>query len=251
MKTFKSHFNIFLEKIKKGENFAYSRFSDGELRIMQNIELQLDDNHFKLGNSKQSVKYHPEDHKHFIPSEHQFFRDKLMGSYRFKKENYYVGLSCRCCVGENDFKQMCDWYGGDINSDNLTWSNLFMNSNYPRFINEFVPILSDKKVVYILNENAKIDELPFEVVKDFRVGPNCIINDYNLIEEVKKWINENDIKDHVFLFSASSLSNFMIHQLFDFNEKNTYIDVGTTLNPYLGMKARRGYHNGNNKVCIW
>lgn len=251
MKTFKSHFDLLLGKLKNGENFAYSRFSDGELRIMQNIELKLSNNHYKIGNETGNVKYYSEDHKHFNPSEHQFYRDRLMESYKFKKDNYYVGLSCRCCVTNEEFNQMCEWYEGDINSDNLTWANLFLNSNYSRFINEFVPLLKDKKVVYILNENGDINGLPFKVIKDFRVGYNCIINNYGLIEEVKTWIEENDITNHVFLFSASSLSNFMIHQLFDFNEKNTYIDIGTTLNPFLKMKARRGYHNGNNKICIW
>ena len=174
-----------------------------------------------------------------------------MEAYKFKKDNYFVGLSCRCCVGNSDFKEMCDWYDGNIESDNLTWANLFLNNNYPRFMNEFVPLLKGKEVVYILNENATLNDLPFKVKKDFRVGENCIINNYELIEDIKQWMIENDINDHIFLFSASSLSNYMVHQLFDFNEKNTYIDVGTTLNPLLKMKARRGYHNGNNKICIW
>jgi hypothetical protein len=251
MKTFKGHFEMLLDKLKNGENFAYSRFSDGELRIMQNLELKLADDHYLIGNSKGGGRYEAEDHKHFNPTEHQFYHDRLMDSYKFKKDNYFVGLSCRCCVGERDFNEMLEMYEGDTESDNLTWSNLFLNGNYPDFMNKFVPELKGKKVVYVLNENADLSGLPFDVVKDFRVGKNCIINDYPLIEVIKKWIEENDIKDHVFLFSASSLSNFMIHQLYEFNDNNTYIDVGTTLNPQLGMKGRRGYHRGNSKICIW
>lgn len=252
MKTFESHFNMLLQKLRNGEHFGYSRFSDGELRIMQNQELVLASNYFKIGNEVSNGSYHAEDLKHFNPEEHQFYRERLMDAYRFKKENYYVGLSCRCCVGTQDFQQMLDWYEGDVNSDNLTWANLFLNANYGRFMKEFLPEIGKYKVVYIVNENAKLDKIPYiKVVKDFRVGPNCIINDYGLIEEVKQWIEENSIENHVFLFSASSLSNYMIHQLFEFNDKNTYIDIGTTLNPYIGMKATRGYHKGNQKVCIW
>lgn len=251
MKTFEGHFKMLLDKLKAGEHFGYCRFSDGELRIMQNLELVLAADHFKIGDKKTGGSYAEEDHKHFDPKQHQFFHEKLMESYRFKKDNYFVGLSCRCCVGEADFKQMLEWYGGDVNSDNLTWSNLFLNGNYNRFISEFLPELKNKKIVYVVNENADLSRLPFDVVKDFRVGKNCIINNYGLIDEIKKWMDENEIKDHVFLFSASSLSNFMVHQLFDYNDKNTYIDIGTTLNPYIGMKARRGYHTGNKKICIW
>lgn len=251
VKTFQGHFDMILDKLKIGVPFGYARYSDGELRIMQNLETQIGSNFHVIGNKRGGGNYHDEDHKHFNPKVHQFHRTKLMEAFRFKKDNYYVGLSCRCCVGEKDFKQMCDWYDGDVESDNLTWSNLLLNGNYPQFVNKFIPEFKKKKIVYILNENANLSGLPFNVVKDFRVGENCIINNYGLIDEIKTWITDNDIFNHVFLFSASTLSNFMVHQLFDFNDKNTYIDIGTTLNPYLGMKGTRGYHNGNNKICVW
>lgn len=242
---------MLLNKLKNNEHFGYCRFSDGELRIMQNLETQIGDNFHVIGSHRGGGSYHLEDHKHFNPKEHQFYHDKLMESFRFKKDNYFVGLSCRCCVGEKDFKQMLDWYEGDTESDNLTWSNLFLNGNYANFIEKFIPEFKGKKIVYIVNENADLTGLPFEVIKDFRVGANCIINNYDMIEEIKKWVDENDIKDHLFLFSASSLSNFMVHQLFEHNNDNTYIDLGTTLNPLMGMKGRRGYHSGNKKICIW
>lgn len=251
MKDFIKHFYLLLEKLKNGENFAYARYSDGELRIMQNLKTQISSNFYIVGNEKGGGNYNQEDYKDFDPEKHQFYRDKLMEAYQFKKTNYFVGLSCRCCVGEKDFKQMLEWYDGDTNSDYLTWANLLLNGNYPLFIKHFIPELKKKNIVYILNENAKLEGLPFDVVKDFRVGPNCIINDYDKIEEIKKWIDVNKIENHVFLFSASSLSNFMIHQLFEHNDKNTYIDVGTTLNPYIGLSGRRGYHKGNKKICIW
>jgi hypothetical protein len=251
MKTFKGHFDMLLTKFKNGENFGYSRFSDGELRIMQNLETQIGDNFYKIGDMVGRGSYHKEDHKHFDPKQHGFYREKLMEAYRFKHKDYYVGLSCRCCVGADDFKLMCDWYDGDIESDNLTWANLHLNGNYSRFMNEMVPEFKNKEIVYIVNENANLDGLPFNVVKDFRVGVNCIINNYDLIEDIKQWIGDNSIVNHVFLFSASSLSNFMIHQLLQYNSDNTYIDIGTTLNSYMGMKGKRGYHTGNDKICVW
>jgi len=251
MKTFRGHFEMLLKKLEDGEHIAYSRFSDGELRIMQNVELVLASGHCKIGKKVSPNQYKKEDHKHFIPSEHAFYREKLMEAYRFKKEKYFVGLSCRCCVGNSDFKQMLEWYDGDSESDNLTWANLFLNGNYPLFMEKIVPLFSKKKIVYILNENANTKNLPFEVVKEFKVGFNCFVNNYDMIEEIKEWIKKNDIEDHIFLFSASSLSNLMIHQLFDFCDKNAYLDIGTTLNPMLGMQAKRGYHTGNKKMCIW
>ena len=42
-------------------------------------------------------------------------------------------------------------------------------------------------------------------------------------------INDNDIKDHVFLISAASLSNLIVHQLYEMNDQNTYIDKSKNL----------------------
>lgn len=255
MKTFKGHFQLIKSLLLKKENFAFTRFSDGELRILQNLETRIDSNFYQIGDAKYQVSqntYHPEDHKHWVPGEHEFHRTKLMDAFKHKQKNYYVGLSCRCCVGENDFNQQIDWRGDD--DEFLTWSNLFVNSNYPLFMSEMVPLFKNFKVVYIVNENAKLQNLPFTVEKDFRVGYNCIINNYGLIEEIAKWIKENKIENHLFLFSASSLSNMMIHQLYSKFSNNTYMDIGTTLNWFLEMKGSRDYLRGGptlHQTCIW
>lgn len=255
MKTFKGHFQLIKNLLLKKENFAFTRFSDGELRILQNLETRIDNSFYQIGDVKYQVAqntYHPEDHKHWVPGEHEFYRTKLMDAFKHKQKNYFVGLSCRCCVGENDFKQQVDWRGGD--DEFLTWSNLFVNSNYPLFMSEIVPIFKDFKVIYIVNENAKVENLPFKLEKDFRVGYNCIVNNYDLIEEISKWIEENKIENYLFLFSASSLSNMMIHQLYSKFSNNTYMDIGTTLNWFLEMKGSRDYLRGGptlHQTCIW
>lgn len=250
MKDFKDHFFLLYDKLKNNENFAFSRFSDGELRIMQNKELILGDKYNKIGEKTTNGNYHPEDRKSVNPQTHPHISQKLMEAYKHKQDNYYVGLSCRCCVGQEDFDQMLDWRGGD--DEFLTWSNLWVNGNYSLFREYMIPEFKNHKIVYVLNENANIDGLPFSVEKDFRIGENCIINEFNKHEEVAIWIEENQIKDHVFLFSASSLSNFMIYELFKKYPENTYMDIGTTLNIELGMKGIRLYLIGQNKkICIW
>lgn len=250
MKDFKEHFFLLYNKLKNNENFAFSRFSDGELRIMQNQELVLGDNYYKIGDSINGGAYYPEDRKSVNPHTHPHIQEKLMEAYKFKTHNYYVGLSCRCCVGDADFNQMIDWRGGD--DEFLTWSNLWVNGNYDLFRQYMIPEFSKHKIVYVLNEHANLNGLPFKVAKDFRVGENCIVNEFNKHVEIAKWIEENNIKNHVFLFSASSLSNFIIYELFKKYGENTYIDIGTTLNIELGMKGIRGYLIGaNKKICIW
>lgn len=252
MKDFKEDFFVLLNKLKSGEHFAFSRFSDGELRLLQRRELVLGVNFNKIGSRVRKSRYVEEDRKSVNLQDHPHVYEKLMEAYLFKKHNYHVGLSCRCCVGDRDFRQMVAWYGeGD---EFLTWANLLINSNYKLFREHFIPEFSNHKIVYILNKKGNLDGLPFKVEKDFRVGSNCIVNDFGKHKEVAKWIEDNDISDHVFLFSASSLSEMMIYELFKEYDNNTYIDIGTTLNVELGMRSIREYMVGGKyakRTCIW
>lgn len=242
--------------LKEKEPFAFNRFSDGELFILQNKELILGENLVKVGDTITAGIYKKEDHKHFDPEQHQFFQEKLVDSFRFSKKNYFKGLSCRCCVGDVDFKWQLDFLQG--NTENLTWANLLVNGNYEAVINEIYPLFNEYKTVIVCNDKADITPMPF-ITKDFRVGYNAMINDYDLIDKIKNWISSNGIEGYLFLFSASSFSKIAIHQLYEFSDKNTYIDIGTTLNPFMDMRPDRSYlkeywlnEKGNDlkKICI-
>ena len=52
VKDFNSAFDQILTMIEKKENFAFTRFSDGELFIMQNKTVVLADNHYITGDVK-------------------------------------------------------------------------------------------------------------------------------------------------------------------------------------------------------
>ena len=175
MKDFKAHFDFFKQKIVNKENFAFSRFSDGEMFILQNKELKLSENLIQMGEVKQSGPYRKDDFKHFNPSEHKEFRDTLVKIFQHKQKNYYKGISCSCCVGKENFDFQIDLHGGD--DESLTWANLWVNSNYPLFIQQILPLFYSKKCIFVGNKNANIKTLPF-IVKDFRVGYNAMVNDY-------------------------------------------------------------------------
>jgi len=71
-----------------------------------------------------------------------------------------------------------------------------------------------------------------------------MINDYNIVEEVKTYIADNNIENHIILCSAASLSNYVTYECFKENPNNTFLDIGSCLNPLLnleGWKYTRGY----------
>ena len=93
MKFEEDFFNL-LGKLKRNEPFAYTRFSDGEICVMQDKELKLADDHVVMGEIRYSFGYSKDDHKHYDPKQHGFLKDALIEAYKYKKENYFVGGVC-------------------------------------------------------------------------------------------------------------------------------------------------------------
>ena len=270
-KDFKEELFKFVEKLRNQEPFAFSRFSDGELRILQNKELILSEDEIIIGEHRNTrhYKFPIYDQKHFNPTEHREVREKLIECLSHKQDNYYKGICCKCCLSgkhgltvEEEFDQQLNLAQTDKNDNHITWSNLFLNSNYPLYLEHIVPYFFNYDVYLVVNEHAKLDKVPFPIIKDFRVGNNCMVNDIDLIDKLKKEIKDNNIKNSLFLVSAATLSNFIIKDLFEFENSNTYIDIGTTLQPFLQLPSDRryiqGYWHGDPngrqdliKKCVW
>ena len=230
---FKKDLNNLFKKLKNRENFAFLRFSDGELFVLENKKLIISKKYWSLENKKYFANFSADDQKKFLPLKHQFYRRKLYDSLKFKKKNYFKGISCSCCNGKNSVLFMKNITKDD---KNLTFSNLLQNSNYIFFIEKIVKLLKKRKIILISNKNHDPKKLPFKINKKFDIGKNCFINDYYLVNKVKNYINKNKIKNYVFLISASSLSNVLIFELFKKFDKNTYLDIGSTLNPYYNIQ---------------
>jgi hypothetical protein len=237
-KKFTEDFYLLLNKFYNSENFAYSRFSDGELFILQNKKLIISDKYWILDEKLTLSNFSQADKKEFIPERDFFYRAKLVESLIFEKKNYFKGISCTCCNGKNAVALMKSYCK---NFDLLTFCNLLQNGNYKLFLDLFVKKFADKEIVLIANKNFNIDFLPFKIKKKFNVGYNCFINDYNLIDIISEYIKNNKISNHIFLVCASSLSNLIIHQLFDKYDNNTYLDIGSTLNIFDKNMGSRFY----------
>jgi len=243
IKDYKKDFDFLATKLKNKENFAFSRFSDGEFFIMNNQKVVLAPGFFITGDRVGHNVYTEEEQKEFLPGKHEFHRQKLIESFQYVAGNYYKGICTRNDVGQEAF----DWQlqlHGEKGQENLTFANLLINSNYARYVEEIVPLYKDREIIYVVNELADLSGLPFEVKKDFRIGSNCMVDNYGTVELVKDYISQNNIRDHLVLCSAASLSNFIIHECFKENPNNTFIDTGSALNPYQnleGWKYTRGY----------
>ena len=79
---FNNEITSLYEKFKSGEHFAFSKFADGEFSILINQGLTNCDGWT------------------FNPDEHSFYRKKLVESYQYVAKNYYIGIGCKCCMGD-------------------------------------------------------------------------------------------------------------------------------------------------------
>ena len=233
MKDFKQEFYKYLTKLQLHEPFAFSRWADGELWILENKSYSL---------SPTSHGYlNPEDQKEFNSETHKFHHDKLWDAFRYKSKTYHIGITTNSDAGIVGYSPR-DWMIDNSDSDieNITFANLFINSNYYDFREKVLPTFDEYEIVIMCNENSKLDKFK-NVIKDFRVGSNCIINDDNKIEEIVEYTRETKPEGKLFLFCASSLGNICIHKLHEIAPNNTYLDLGSALNPDLELGIDRGY----------
>lgn len=238
MKTFKGDFDKFLNKIKLGEHFSLSRWGDGELMI-------LEDKFIDLRNQKNGeFRYDPNN------SDYRYVKHMLDVSFCNKDDEYYIGIACPCCVGDEKYNHMKKLSQQD--EEHLTWANIYVNSNYKYFLSEFVPEMINHDVIMVVNEKADTSKLPFDVEKTYKIGTDAWLNDYSVVNKIKN--DYQNSKDKIFLFAAGPLANILTYELWFLNKNNTYIDIGSTLDVQMGMKPTRGYHIGAktlNKTCIW
>ena len=97
-KTPAGDFDIINSLLEKRENFAFSRFSDGEVLVLNRIEVSMAPSNNKIGHATFNAENPKDDVKHYIPEEHESFRSLLEDSLRYRANNYYKGISCKCCL---------------------------------------------------------------------------------------------------------------------------------------------------------
>lgn len=242
MKTFGNDFDKFLKKIENDEPFSITRFGDGELSIIEGRALNL------LNKGNGEFAYDPQNEKY------DKSKKMLSKSFTYTDKEYNVGVSCKCCVGETKYKYMKEL--SKQNEENLTWANIFVNSNYTRFVNEIIPALKGKKLCLICHESSNTHNLPFDVENGmiYKVKTDAWLYNLDLIDDLKDKIVADNLEGVIFLVSAGPFANILVQQLHEFNNKNTYLDIGSVLDIELGLPVTRGYLRGAptlNKVCVW
>ena len=227
-KEFERIFNL----LKRKENFSLSRYGDGELGIIANCNIPTT----KDGSNGFS----------FYSEKSSLFRESLIESITHKQNNYIKGISCGCCWTHIDLVKIGLRL---VPGEDKTLANVFMNGNSKRFP-EILNIIKTRNVVLTCNWNAAAIQNPrlnLNIRYCFRSKGNCINNLY-LVDEISKFIEDNNVNNFVFLFCVGPLSNILCHRLYKKFPNNTYLDIGSVFDPIFYGKTTRWYHDYKNPM---
>ena len=236
----------FIDMLKNKIPFSFVRFSDGEIEILRNRYLEINAGKTLFRGREFSNNFPIFDSKKFDPSHHQNIRKDLLDSATLREVFFFKGIPTTHNDALKDRELLLRLNGGyDLN---MTFSDLFLNSNYRRYRNDLVPLFEKYQHIYVIaNFRAKPISLlskatHIKIPDNFFATYDEVLK--NIMVEVKK-VEEGSLV----LLSASSLSNVIAHKLFYKRRDVTFIDIGTSINDLLSLdNGTREYHDNQSWI---
>lgn len=219
MKPFRDELQRFEARLARHERFSLARFGDGEMVLLMG-------HHRRLARHIAGFEYQYE------PGDPAYAgsRVMLLEAFRYRAPDYYVGIPCPHCVGDQDFKWMVD--ASEQDEEHLTYATLYYYSNFPYFLERVAPLVQSYQTILVCNRTASLDRLPFAVARDFRVGLNAWRDDHDLIDALQRFIERERVRDALFLLCAGPYGGILAHRLHAFRPENSYVDLGSAFDPF-------------------
>ena len=231
----KAELNRFLGKLIAKERFIFIRFSDGEMEILRGAKLILSDSGVTWSKGQSDFKYPAYDHKDFDPERDKALMSALTASAKHQSPEYFKGISTSHNGDLDATNKMIELNGGS--EENLTFSDLWINSNYKKFLEHVLPVLEALPVALIANYRTKPEKIS-NLWSLIPVPDGAFQNHAQVVQEVIEKIRILP-RGSVVLSSASSISNLIGHQVSVLNIDVTFIDIGTALHEQLGFTDSR------------
>lgn len=240
------HLDDLIALLKLKKHFTFIRFSDGEIEILRNRYLEIRGGKTIFRGKEFKNSFPDFDSKVFDPRIHQNIRKDLLSSALLRKKNFYKGIPTLHNNAIKDREFLLRLNGGF--DTNMTFSDLFLNSNYEKYRQECVPLFETYENIYVIaNYRAK----PVGILKKAKhiLIPDNFFATYdevvaNVFHQIK-----NIERGSLILSSASSLSNILGHKLYIKNPEVTFLDIGTSINDLLSLNHNiRAYHKQDKSI---
>jgi hypothetical protein len=216
----KSEFDGIWKKLENGENITVLRYGDGERAIMTGQRIAAQEGWAS-------------------PNYVSKLGKDLLSSLEINDGSVYYAISCPCCDNPAYY-----WYSTRIANSNITFANIWVNANYPKFIKSFEKL--DREAVVVANYRAEGKQIGnLKILKHYSISDDCFDFWENqgdrLLENIKN--DFGDKKDLLFVISAGPMSEPIIAELFKNNPDNCYIDFGSSIDRYYRDEQTRPYED--------
>ena len=191
--------------------FALIRPSDGEYSVIKGKTLtNCDKWTFQAGGSLQT---------------------DLIKAVQTDTPGLYIGIPCNTCNKPwNCTQTIYDEYKALVKTQNITYANIFMNANWPAFVDM---LKEDTRPLYVVTSGTTgTTELS---IKGRHIIDPFLVNrwDQEGVKETAKILEFVRTKTNALIcFSAGPLSKVWIPKCWALNPTNTYLDVGAALDPF-------------------
>lgn len=224
-KNFIQEFDKYKNKILSKENFAYARYADGEVKLMNGMSVGHNTQAYQAdGWSCESKMYK--------------LGENLLQSLNHVESNYYYAITS---PNQSMFDYVFLMDRIKQLDSNITFADLWINGNYQRFKNFLLHELKESVVLVASKDGLHRNTYPL-VTKEFYPIPNDCVNFYELNHDTftKDMINLSaKYENTLFFISAGPLSEVIIHDMYESNPNNRYIDVGSAVDEIVhGVKTR-------------
>lgn len=227
--------------ISQGLVFTFVRFSDGECEILSGNHLEISDSGVDWSRGASSFIYPRYDFKSFDPDKDIDLMKALLESAQYRAPGYFKGIPTAHNNSQVYSKQLYDLNGSSC--EGLTFSDLFVNSNYRKFLSGlFVKVRSSPNVALI--GNYRMDpSLVSSHWTHHKLGDDLFQQFQSTVSECLEFIRRLP-PNTIVLSSASSISNIVGHMVHQEGIPVAFIDVGTALHPLMGLPdSRREYQS--------
>lgn len=236
----KRDLNRIIYNLRNSIPFTFLRFNDGEVEILRNRFLEIDNSIINFKGKKFTHNFPIYDKKLFDPNKNIDLRKDLLESCLFRGKNYFKGIVTYSNTQVDDREFLIRLNGGI--DCYMTFADLLVNSNYLLFREKLLPLIYDNnKIAVIANHRAKFSK-NLEHATFYPLRDNFFDSYVETFNEALNFLIKLP-KDYVVLSSASSLSNILGFKAFKMRPDLTFIDVGTSINDLLGLESNtRKYH---------
>lgn len=218
MLSFADSIDFFRTKLINDERFALGKFADGEWGAIKGVQFAPANGEWEANKNEPAF---------------EIARQELSDALQYKHPQYYTAI-CPCYTEAIAFSGQPE--------SNITYANIFVNANYPYYKEHFVKLYQERDIWLVTHKNTDLSNLPFSVERFFPIDYNAwIVN-----KELPEQILAEKPKGKLFLFAAGSFANILVHKLWQANQDNTYLDIGSTLNPWTQVeRLKRDYYMGD------